>query len=247
MTAYNRRMRPGKISSGVWLCLALGVFAAAVPLAFYGYARRVTDSAHSAVPIGVPTRSLRVVSLNVDHDRGISDRQISAIREDNPDYLFLQEIHGKSLGDLQRRLGGSLTGSAYYPLQNRPDAETDVGVAILSKFPLEESRPIPNHMNGACGVWAASVVDGRRFYVACLKLSDADSKAELGNFVKAWRSLDKPPILTAVQGKEGGAMPLESDSIGFHSPEWSAENEVNRDGMHLVEFRAKTSNAIAHE
>ena len=247
MNAYNKSMRSGKISSGVWLCLALGVFTAAVPLAFYRYARRVTDSAHSAVPFGVPARTLRVVSLNVDRERGISDSQISAIQKGNPDYLFLQEIHGKSLGDLQRRLGGSLTGSAYYPLQNRADAETDVGVAILSKFPLEESRPIPNHMNGACGVWAASAVDGRRFYVACLKLSGADSKAETGNFVKAWISLDKPPILAAVEGKEGAAMPLESDSIGFHSPEWAAENAVDRDGTHLVEFGDRNSRLMPHE
>ena len=239
-------MRFGKISSGVWLCLALGVFATAVPLAFFRYARRGTDFAQSAVPIGVPARSLRVVSLNVDHERGISEQQISAIRESNPDYLFLQEIHGKSLGDLQRRLGGSLTGSAYYPLQNRPDAETDIGVAILSKFPLEESRPIPNHMKGACGVWAASVVDGRRFYVACLKLSPADSKAELGNFVKAWRSLGKPPILAAVEGKESESTPLESDAIGLHSPEWAAEDVGNRDGMHTIEYGDKTSYLILH-
>ena len=229
-------MRFGKISSGVWLCLALGVFAAAVPLAFYAYARSMTHAAHSTAPIGVPARSLRVISINVDRGDGISEKQSSAIRESDPDCLFLQGIHGKSLGDLQRRLGGRLNESAYYPLPHQPGAETDLGVAILSKFPLEEGRPIPNHMNGACGVWAASVVDGRRFYVACLKLSEADANGELQNFVKAWDSLGKPPILAAVEGKREGAMMLEPDSIGFHSSEWAVKNAGSRDGMHRVEM-----------
>lgn len=239
--AYNIRMRSGKISSGVWLCLVLGLFALAVPLAFYRYARSLTNLSQSTIPIGVPSRPLNVISLNIRTEAGPTELQISRIRELDPDFVFLIEVHGKSLGNLQRQLGGRLTQSAYYPLQNRQEAETDVGVAILSKYPLREGRPIPNHMNGACGVWAVAEIEGRRFYVACLKISESgqqgtDPKAEMGNFRKAWTSLGKPPILAAVAGNVSNEFSLEKNAVGFHSPEWLATESDETEGLHVIRF-----------
>ena len=57
-----------------------------------------------------------------------------------------------------------------------------------------------------CGVWASSLVDGKRFEVACLRLSEmSGAGAEMENFRKAWESSSKPPILAVVES--GGEWP----------------------------------------
>ena len=45
-----------------------------------------------------------------------------------------------------------------FPLQDVPDADNEIGIVIFSKHPLADARPIPNHMKGACGVWASTII-----------------------------------------------------------------------------------------
>ena len=99
-------------------------------------------------------------------------------------------------------------------------------------------------MDSACGVWASSEVDGKRFYVACLKISAAgehgsDAKKEIENFQKAWISLGKPPIIAVVAGNVTGELSLEKDATGFHSVEWTATETAESDGIHTLYFSGR--------
>ena len=233
-------MRFGKISSGVWLCLAVLIFGGGVMFAFYRAAHDLTRSANSSASYGVPAMPLRLASYNAKRQAHLPDEVIAEILRRDSDYVFLQETRGKMLPDLQHRMGEKYIATAYYPLQNLPDADNDIGIAILSKYPLEDGRPIPNHMNGACGVWASSLIDGKRFEVACLRPSETGGAgAEMENFKKAWESSSKPPILAAVEsGGEWqtppGFLSADSDRIWLFSKEWRVIETATVKGAHFV-------------
>src|SRR4051812_27399840 len=232
-------MRSAKISTGVWLCFALGVFGGVMVAAFYRTAHDLTRPAGAAAT-GVPAQSLKLAVVNVHRRDGLPDATLDLIRAQAPDYVFLHDVRGHDLAEIQKRLGGNLTSQAYYPLQNVADAGTDVGNAILSTRPLEDARPIPNHVNGTSGLWASTLVDGRRFYVACMRLSDDDRKAELMNLTKAWESLGKPPLLAAVEAGElalpqvPGLAPVADDPIWVTSPEWLPQEPKPSTDLHRV-------------
>jgi hypothetical protein len=242
-------MHSRRIPSGVWLCLALVVFGGGMVLAFFWAARKATHPDVSSVSFGVPSMPLRLVSWNVKREAQLADAVAEQIRRFDPDFLFLQETHGKALPDLQRQLGGKLVSITYYPLQNVPLADNDIGNAILSKYPLEEGRPIPNHMNGACGVWASTIVEKRRFYVACLRLSEKRQE-ELANFAKAWESLGKPPMVAAV---ERDADSLEVTGLTWHaedriwlfSGDWIGSGATTSANAHRIEVRGKALSGSA--
>ena len=212
---------------------------------FYRVARQVTSPSGARASFEVPTQSLRLTTVNVHREQRLPDRTAAHIAAGDPDYVFLHEVHGKQLAQIQRQLGGKLSASTYYPLQNLPDADNDLGNAILSKYPLENSRPIPNHMKGACGVWAVSIVDGRRFYVACLRLSggQGDERAqEMKNFTKAWESQARPPIIAAVDGDlpdTDGLLRLNSNGKWLASNHWSGEKSRIQDGIDQIEVVGK--------
>src|SRR5258706_330359 len=215
------------------------------------------DFTLNAATLGVGSAKLPEVE-DADPPRPLFPERISLLRElarpDNPptviaagdpDYLFLQEVPGKRLPDIHRQLGGKLSASTYYPLQNLPDADNDLGNAILSKFPLENGRPIPNHMKGACGVWAVSVIDGRRFYVACMRRSggQSDERAqEMKNLTKAWQSQERPPIIAAVDGDLPDIdelLRLDSQGKWLASNHWSGKKSKTQDEMDQIEVVGK--------
>jgi hypothetical protein len=237
-------MHSRKIPSGVWLCLALVVFGGGMVLAFFWAARKATHPVASSASFGVPSTPLRLMSLNVKRESQLAESAADRVRQFDPDVLFLQETHGKALPELQRQLGGKLVSIAYYPLQNVPLADNDIGNAILSKYPLEEGRPIPNHMNGACGVWASTIVENRRFYVACLSLS-GKKQEELANFSKAWESLGKPPMLVAVDHDADslevtGLIGHPEDPTWLFSVDWIGSGAATSQGAHQIEVRGTT-------
>jgi hypothetical protein len=237
-------MRAGKVPSGVWLCLALGLFGGGMVAVFFKAARHFTSpSAASRATFDAPAKALRLSAFNLHRALRLPDDIATVLASDDPDYVFLQEVHGKQLAEIQRELGGKLVVSTYYPLQTLPDADTDLGNAILSKYPLEDGRPVPNHMNGACGVWAVSVVDGRRFYVACLRLSEStEGEKELGNLMKAWESLGKPPTVAALGAAMAGApSAMDAEREWWMSEHWKGVGSKVQDDVHRINVMGRAT------
>ena len=192
--------------------------------------------------MGLPQPAMRFASLNMGRREKCTEEQTVLLRQMNPDILFLQEARGRSLPDLKMLIGTHLVATAWFPLQNLPDADNDIGVAILSKFPLADARPIPNHMKGACGVWGICKVEERSFYVACLRPSDSsDRTAELEHFVKAWSSLGRPPIVASIEplGADEiiGLQSQAEDPIWRFAPLWPITSAHVKAGIHFVETR----------
>ena len=44
------------------------------------------------------------------------------------------------------------------------------GNAVLSRYPLYDARSIPNPGGGSFGVWAWSIIDGKKFMIGCVHL-----------------------------------------------------------------------------
>ena len=228
-----------RIAPGVWLCVALGVFGAAVLSGFYIAAHHGDNPSPRSAAYGVPIGTIRCLSCNL-HEVPPSPALAEQIRRLAPDIVFLQEVDGKQLPQLARELGqGAFTADAYYPAQNLESTTT--GNAILSRRPLYESRAIPNHMKGACGVWATTVIDDRKFYVACLRLSD-NPETEMANFLKAWQALGSPPIIAAIEAR--GTMTIDdlsfaADSTIGHSNQWRSSKVETTPQIHCADASAK--------
>jgi hypothetical protein len=239
-------MQSRKISSGVWLCLILFAFSGTVIGAFYIAAHHFTRSQTASGHYGIPSTSIRMVLIDLHGNEAIPGDIAKQIQGIDPGVVFLQQARGKSIPSLQLQLGVKFISTAYYPRQNLPDAQNEVGNIILSKSALEESRPIPNHMEGSCGVWASTVIDGNRFYLACLTLSDSATQAdarskEIAHFLSAWNSLNRPPIIVAADSKissEDGSLLSSTDPAWAWSAEWSATAKPVAGELHILELHA---------
>ena len=72
------------------------------------------------------------------------------------------------------------------------------GNLLLSRQPLFEGAPLGGQ-RGGFGVWAISVVDGKKFYIACTRLAPGDAgKAEAAEFERLWKSRGSPPLIAAI-------------------------------------------------
>jgi endonuclease/exonuclease/phosphatase family metal-dependent hydrolase len=160
--------------------------------------------------LGVPDRPVRFVSYNILHNQRGKDAILAEIQRLEPDFVLLQEVESRDVDEMARRLGmrSAYEGRVYYPSENLAGRRASWGNAILSKHPLYEAESIPNPGGGSFGVWAAAVVDGKKFYVASVHLSatwkvsvsHANEQAnrrhgELRNLVNAWGADRKPPIV----------------------------------------------------
>jgi endonuclease/exonuclease/phosphatase family metal-dependent hydrolase len=161
---------------------------------------------------GAPARPLRIVSYNILHCQRGLDRIAAQIRPLDPDFVFLQEVESRDRDDLARALEmrARYEPQVYVPSENLAGERATWGNLILSKYPLYGAASIPNPGGGSFGIWADTVVDGRRFVVACVHLSatwklnpvhlvesgNARSK-ELTHLLDAWQSRGRPPMIVA--------------------------------------------------
>jgi len=134
---------------------------------------------------GKPDRPVNAVIL---HGSLITPTEMSA------DVVFARDVMGNALDTFASQLGMTQKprAEAFYPAQNLSEQPTS-GNAIFSRFPLYESRSIPNK-GGSFGVWAVAVVDGKKFMLASIVLSDQKDK-ELAMLKKAWIELGSPPMI----------------------------------------------------
>ena len=90
----------------------------------------------------LPRTELRVVTFNIAYAQQI-DRALEVLREESalalPDVLCLQEMDAAGVDRIARALGLNYV---YFPSALHPKFERDFGCAILSPWPLSETRKI---------------------------------------------------------------------------------------------------------
>jgi endonuclease/exonuclease/phosphatase family metal-dependent hydrolase len=174
--------------------------------------RPASPPAPATVTWGVPSRPLRFASYNILHNQRGLDRVAAEIVKLKPDFVFLQEVESADCAALAKALG---TEANFYPRlyetsANLAGPRASWGNLILSRHPLYEAASIPNPDGGSFGVWAESVIDGKKFVVADvhlsatwnakpshLKESGENRYRELTNLRQAWIDRGSPPIVIA--------------------------------------------------
>ncbi len=194
--------------------------------------RATSPAAPAGAPWGVPDRPLRFVSWNVLHLQRGMEAVVADIKKLEPDFVLLQEVESRDVVGLAQALGMQTSHhpKAYHPSVNLDGPKATWGNVIFSRHRLYDAGSIPNPGGGSFGVWAVSVVDGRKFLVANVHLSatwnanplhvkrSGENRAnELAALVAAWRQRGAPPV---VVGGDFNQIPL-GDNYAVMTEHWS--------------------------
>lgn len=211
----SRKIRPelqnstqrARAKSGVWAIFgiaALGLGVLVLLFAAPRVARRAPD-----LPWGVPASPIRPVVVDLWRFTGGFDAAIHELARVRPDLVLMQGAPGDRLLEATGKLGFPADASAFYPAQQVGGPQGSVGNAILSRYPLFETRSIPNR-GGSFGVWGVVIIDGVRLYVASAQPPEPQKNAQA--VVAAWEKLDHPPMLLGL-----GASNMTGQAFGLLS------------------------------
>ena len=197
-------------SRGALVVVGLFVLGGVVLWGLFQAPRVVSPPAPATAEGGAPARPVRVASFNVLHlERGM-DAVVSEIRALDPDFVLLQEIESRDVVALARALDMQRHHhpNAYERSANLAGRKATWGNVIFSKHPLYDAGPIPNPGGGSFGVWATTVVEGKKFIIANVHLSATwnanplhvkesgeHRSKEIANLVGAWRERGSRPII----------------------------------------------------
>ena len=122
---------------------------------------------------GAPTRAVRFASYNTLKSSRGRELVLADIRSKSPDVIFLQEVPTDLAAETARalRMHHAFHKHVNYPVE---------GVAIYSRWPLENVKEVVDNAGRTCALFADVQVDGRAFTVASVHLQ-ATSKARVGN------------------------------------------------------------------
>lgn len=196
-------VKPARVRSGVVICLGMFALGGAMLLAFFKVPRGGIPA--PAAEWGVPERRVRIVSCRLGTNPKERDRVAAEVRRIAPDYLLLQDAGADQVDSLakQLQLNGGGSGPIFYPTAEQGNDSR--GNAILATRPLYDGRSIPNPGGESFGVWASSIIDGRKFVIASVDLAGLAPTAipastrehEFGNLLRAWHALHDPPMIVA--------------------------------------------------
>lgn len=167
-------------------------------------------AAPAGVVVGVPDRPLRFAAYNIYHNHRGIERTTGEIRklDPAPDFLLLGEIDRHHVTPMAEALEMP---HSYFPLL-RYDGGAPVwpDVAILSKHPLHDGRPLFTADGHTFGLLAFAAVDGRKFAVAGVHLHPTwlvyprhvletaqARRRQLEAIDAVWRELGTPPLVIA--------------------------------------------------
>jgi endonuclease/exonuclease/phosphatase family metal-dependent hydrolase len=132
------------------------------------------QGAYAGKPADEP--ALRIVTFNVEYGKRV-EAAIEGLRSHpslrGADVLLLQEMDGPGVDRIAQALGMNFV---YFPASREPKGQTDRGNAILSPWPIEESRkillPHPSRIihRGRVAVTAVVTIDGKPVQVYCVHL-----------------------------------------------------------------------------
>src|SRR5262245_6163100 len=204
------RSRVPRRRNGVLVCIGIFVVGLAAVTGMFLARPDKPPPAPSDVPWSAPDRSLRIVSYNILHNQRGLERVVDQIKKLDPDIVLLQEVESADVVIMAEALAMRRTfhARAYQKSVNLAGPSSKWGNVILSKHVLYECESIPNPGGGSFGVWATTVVDGRKFMIACvhlnatwnanpvhIKQSGEARWKELSNLHDAWQQRARPPII----------------------------------------------------
>ena len=215
-TADNSNDRPKRSQRGrrFAVAVALTVVVAGLTWAVYRATRPAPPPplppAPRGVVVGVPGRRLRFAAYNLYHNYRGRDRTIAEVQklDPPPDFLLLSEVDRPEVRPMADALGMHLT---YYPLLGYARGEAVwPDVAILSRHPLHDGRPLFTDDGHTFGLWATAVVDDRKFAVAGVHLwptylvdprhvveTANNRNRQLNTILRVWREAGAPPLVVA--------------------------------------------------
>ena len=180
-------------------------------------------SAATGIMPGISTHPVNVMACDVNLDHGVVDRLVKELAASRaaaagPDFLLLQRVDQTDVGRLSAAMGieadKSSDRSVFDISVNAEPTDGSWGNAILSAGPMYEGRAIPNEGGGGIGVWAVSVMDGRRFRIASVDLIEGtgdqagrSQDLEVEHFREAWQAAGDEPMILAM--RYAGKSPIE--------------------------------------
>lgn len=204
---YTLYPRP-RWTSGALTCLVLFAFGSVLLWGLFR-APRAHAPQSPDVPWGVPPRAVRVVCLDLGYWRNNFFDAAELIDPLRADFVLAQQVPGEAVLPLAERLGMQRSFHPNNYARVGPD-DGAAGCLVLSRHALYDAAPLYPQMRGkwAYGVWAAAVVDGKKF-----ALVSADGAARLdGAGVPAFAAaaaLDarqkearSPPVIAAFRAPE---------------------------------------------
>jgi hypothetical protein len=205
---------------GALLVIVMFALGALVLWGLFLAPRATSPPAPAGIEWGMPDRPLRVVAYGVAE--GINVEALAgAIRPLKPDFVVLHHVESRDLPALATAMGmtGSYHPNNYARSQNAGGRKSTWGTAILSGHPLYESAALTNEKtDDDFGVWVTAVVDGVKFVVAGVSLSDTQVQDERASFVSALLRRGRPPLI--LHGDGGGIVWLKDAGQFKTSREW---------------------------
>jgi endonuclease/exonuclease/phosphatase (EEP) superfamily protein YafD len=152
---------------------------------------------------GPPARTVRFASYNTFKSSRGRDAVLADIRSKSPDIVLLQEVPVELPEETARALG------MYHAFRKHLNYPGE-GIAIYSRWPLQNIQPVVDKGGRTCGLFADIAMDGTTFTVATVHLT-ATTKASLGNVLwsenvrgeqlslirKAWADRGSHPVIIA--------------------------------------------------
>ncbi len=255
-------MRPSK--SGLVVCGALLAMGIMVWAGFEAARRAIDTSPANGISPGIPGHAVSVIACDINRDKTVVDQLVSELAADRsaahtPDFVLLQRVDQTDMNRLAAAMGiatGKSNGGDTILFDISINAEATDGAwgnAILSKVPLYEGRAIPNEGGGSIGVWAACVMDAKRFRIASVDLVEGSGDEvnrsrdlEIDHFRQAWKAAgDEPMILGMVAGekspidssRQSGDERLEPERLEISTP-WEMGAEMTAATAPIFRIRA---------
>jgi len=158
------------------------------------------DPPAAATSWGPPARTVRFASYNtLKLGRG-REKILTDIRSKSPDIVMLQEMPTELADQTARDLGMH---HAFRKHKNYPGE----GIAIYSRWPLENVAAVIDNAGRTCGLFADTQVDGRAFTLATVHLQ-ATSKASIGNALWSERVRGEELDLIGKTWADRGSRPI---------------------------------------
>jgi hypothetical protein len=185
---------------GAMVVVGLIVFGLIIVGGLYVTPRATPPQPPEHVAVGAPHHKLRFVSYDLARQPPANEPMLPVIVKLDPDYVLLQDVNEDDVVEIAQFFGmqHSYHPQLYQRSEHLAGKRGTWGNVILSRQSLYQGSPLGG-IRGGFGAWAASIVDDRKFFVACVHFAAGDpGVAEAKTLQEIWKSRGSPPLVAAV-------------------------------------------------